>query len=209
MNKWRRINMLYCFLTAAVVTGCASTQVSLETDFPSPLVEKQSTPIALIINKSLTDFVHTETVEKGGDFVIKVGSAQRALFERLAAGLFSNHTFVDSIVEPSISALAIEPEIRELQFATPDQTRTDYYEVWMRYDFKLYDLERNLTSTWSIPAYGKANKNNHTGKRDGLEAAALSACRDVMAVFSIRFSSEQLIADWLNLDSPTTREGNG
>ena len=83
MNKWRRINMLYCFLTAAVVTGCASTQVSLETDFPSPLVEKQSTPIALIINKSLTDFVHTETVEKGGDFVIEVGSAQRALFERL------------------------------------------------------------------------------------------------------------------------------
>ena len=66
MNKWRRINMLYCFLTAAVVTGCASTQVSLETDFPSPLVEKQSTPIALIISKSLTDFVHTETVEKGG-----------------------------------------------------------------------------------------------------------------------------------------------
>ena len=100
--------MLYCFLTAAVVTGCASTQVSLETDFPSPLVEKQSTPIALIINKSLTDFVHTETVEKGGDFVIEVGSAQRALFERLAAGLFSNHTFVDSIGEPSISALAIE-----------------------------------------------------------------------------------------------------
>ena len=123
--------------------------------------------------------------------------------------MFSNHTFVDSIGEPSISALAIEPEIRELQFATPDQTRTDYYEVWMRYDFKLYDLERNLTSTWSIPAYGKANKNNHTGKLDVLEAAALSACRDVMAVFSIRFSSEQLIADWLNLDSPTTREGSG
>ncbi len=160
--------MLYCFLTAAVVTGCASTHVSLETDFPSPLVEKQSTPIAVIINKSLTDFVHTETVEKGGDFVIEVGSAQRALFERLTAGLFSNHTFFNSIGDPSISALAIEPEIRELQFATPDQTRTDYYEVWLRYDFKSYDLERNLTSTWSIPAYGKANKNNHTGKRDCL-----------------------------------------
>ena len=206
MNKWHRIKMLYCFLTAAVVTGCSSTQVSLETDFPSPLVEKQSTPIALIINESLTNFVHTETVEKGGDFVIKVGSAQRALFERIAAGLFSNHIFFDSISDQSISALAIEPEIRELQFATPDQTRTDYYEVWMRYDFKLYDLERNLTSTWSIPAYGKANKNNHTGKRDGLEAAALSACRDVMAVFSIRFSNEQLVDDWLKLDSSVTQD---
>ena len=207
MNKWRRISMLYCFLTAAVVTGCASTQVSLETDFPSPLVEKQSTPIAFIINESLTDFVHTETVEKGGDFIIEVGSAQRALFERLAAGLFTNHTVFGSIGDQSISSLAIEPEIRELQFATPDQTRTDYYEVWMRYDFKLYDLERNLTSTWSIPAYGKANKNNHTGKRDGLEAAALAACRDVMAVFSIRFSNEQLVADWLKLDSSMSQDG--
>ena len=207
MSKWRRIKMLHCGLMAAILVGCASTQVSLETDFPSPLVEKQSTPIAFIINESLTDFVHTETVEKGGDFVIEVGSAQRALFERLAAGLFSNHTVFDSIGDQSISALAIEPEIRELQFATPDQTRTDYYEVWMRYDFKLYDLERNLTSTWSIPAYGKANKNNHTGKRDGLEAAALAACRDVMAVFSIRFSNEQLVADWLKLDSPVIQDG--
>ena len=207
MNKWRHINMLYCFLTAAVVTGCASTQVSLETDFPSPLVEKQSTPIALIINESLTDFVHTESVEKGGDFVIEVGSAQRALFERLASGLFSNHTFFESIDDQNIAALAIEPDIRELQFATPEQTRTDYYEVWMRYEFKLYDLERNLKSTWSIPAYGKANKNNHTGKRNGLEAAALSACRDVMAVFSIRFSNEQLVADWLKLDSSVSQDG--
>ena len=207
MNKWQRIKMLFWFLTAAVVSGCASTQVSLKTDFPSPLVERQSTPIALILNESLTDFVHNETVEKGGDFVIEVGSAQRTLFERLAAGLFSNHTFFDSIGDQTISALAIEPEIRELQFATPEQTRTDYYEVWMRYEFKLYDLERNLASTWSIPAYGKANKNNYTGKRDGLEAAALAACRDVIAVFSIRFSSEQLIADWLTLDSSTTRKG--
>ena len=206
MNKSHRIKMLHCGLMAAILAGCASTQVSLETDFPSPLVEKQSTPIAFIINESLTDFVHTETVEKGGDFVIEVGSAQRALFERIALGLFSNHTFFDSIGDQSISALAIEPEIRELQFATPDQTRTDYYEVWMRYDFKLYDLERNLTSTWSIPAYGKANKNNHTGKRDGLEAAALSACRDVMAVFSIRFSNEQLVDDWLKLDSSVTQD---
>ena len=208
MSRRYRIKTFQCALSALILTACASTQVSLETDFPSPLVEKQSTPIALIINKSLTDFVHTETVEKGGDFVIEVGSAQRGLFERLAAGLFSNHTFFGSLGDQSISSLAIEPEIRELQFATPDQTRTDYYEVWMRYDFKLYDLERNLTSTWSIPAYGKANKNNHTGKRDGLEAAALSACRDVMAVFSIRFSSEQLISDWLNLDSPTTQDGS-
>ena len=207
MNKWHRIKMLHCGLMAAILVGCASTQVSLEADFPSPLVERQSTPVALIINESLTNFVHKETVEKAGALVIEVGSAQRAHFERLASGLFSNHNFFDSIGDPSISALAIEPEIRELQFATPDQTRTDYYEVWMRYEFKLYDLERNLKSTWSIPAYGKANKNNHTGKRDGLEAAALSACRDVMAVFSIRFSNEQLIADWLNLDSSTTRKG--
>ena len=207
MNKWHRIKMLHCGLMAAILVGCASTQVSLETDFPSPLVERQSTPVALIINESLTDFVHNETVEKGGDFVIEVGSAQRALFERLASGLFSNYSFFESIDDQKISALAIEPDIRELQFATPEQTRTDYYEVWMRYEFKLYDLERNLKSTWSIPAYGKANKNNHTGKRDGLEAAALAACRDVMAVFSIRFSNEQLVADWLKLDSPVIQDG--
>jgi hypothetical protein len=31
----------------------------------------------------------------------------------------------------------LTPTIEEVQFSTPDQTRSDYFEVWVRYRFEL------------------------------------------------------------------------
>ena len=88
------------------------------------------------------------------------------------------------------------PEIMQMQMALPRQTRSEYFEVWMRYRFHFYDNEANLIGSWDLPAYGKANQNDYRGDEAGLKAAALSACRDAMAFFSLNFQSESVAARW-------------
>ena len=53
----------------------------------------------------------------------------------------------------------------------PDQTRSNYYEVWIRYKFELFDREGGLIGDWNLPAYGKASNKNYGSSTAGLQAA--------------------------------------
>lgn len=177
-------------------SGCASNRIALDTDFPVPLVASSPTRVAIVLTPELQNYVHNEKISKQGDYSINVGAVQKRLFNRVAQGAFGGHTFTDSIAATTYDGLLV-PNITELQFATPNQTRTDYYEVWMRYRFDLYDSKAALLGSWDLPAYGKANQTNYSNDTQGLYAAALAACRDMAAMFSLNFSSEQLVREWI------------
>ena len=42
----------------------------------------------------------------------------------------------------------LQAQISGFQIATPRQTRTDYYEVWMRFNFVFLDPGGNAISEW-------------------------------------------------------------
>ena len=53
--------------------------------------------------------------------------------------MFETVTVIDDPNQPGANvAGTIVPRITEMQFSTPYQTRTDYFEVWLRYQFELY-----------------------------------------------------------------------
>ena len=97
----------------------------------------------------------------------------------------------------------IEPNIAEIQFSIPKQTRTDYFEVWIRYHFKLYDKNANLIGEWDLPAYGKAKAQDYPSEGMSLQAAGLSACRDAMAFFSLNFIRVPIIKSWIQAGKPS------
>ena len=154
--------------------------------------------------------MHNEKIAKRGDYSINVGAVQKRLFNRLAQGAFNAHIFTDKIGATTYDGLLV-PNIAELQFATPAQSRTDYYEVWMRYRFDLYDSDAVLLGSRALPAYGKANQTNYGNDTEGLYAAALAACRDMAAMFSLNFNTAQPVQSWLSATAdaaPTTSDAN-
>ena len=177
-------------------SGCASNRIALDTDFPVPLVTPSSMRVAIVLTPELQSYVHSEKVRRS-DYSINVGAVQKRLFNRLAQGAFATHVFTSEIAETNYDGLLV-PNISELQFATPSQTRTDYYEGWMRYRFDLYDDKAVLLGSWDLPAYGKANQANYSNDSQGLYAAALAACRDMAAMFSLNFTSAQPLKIWLS-----------
>lgn len=156
--------------------------------------------MGLVLNTELTDYVHEEKLEKNGNWVIDIGAAQQPMFENLFRGLFTNFETLPKVDGQSTAHNGvIVPSITQVQFSIPSQTRTDYFEVWIKYQVQLFD-EQTLIAEWPITAYGKANVRNYglVSTNQALTAAALAACRDAMAFFALEFSAEPKIKAWLD-----------
>ena len=124
------------------------------------------------------------------------------MFTNLATGMFAGLRFVDDPLAPGADVDAVlVPSISEVQFSIPTQTRSDYFEVWIRYHFQLLSNDGQTLADWDLTAYGKANQRNYgglQGSQPALQAAALSACRDAMAFFTVQFRGVEPVKNWLN-----------
>ena len=175
--------------------------MAVPSGFPVPLVQKLQLPVGVYLDEKLTSFTHIGEVEGGGEWQIELGSAQHSMFDNLLSGMFIGHRFLErpDARNPNVAGVLV-PSIEELQFTLPDQTRTEYHEVWIRYRFQLLDNQGAPVSDWHLTAYGKSHQQNHGGASASLRAAALDACRDAMADFSLRFRQFPGVADWLRAE---------
>jgi hypothetical protein len=188
------------FLWAVLLTtaGCGASHVSVPAQFPQPIVEKLPLSMGLVLDEALLSYSHSEELASGKDYRIELGSAQTEMFQKLLSGMFASTQVVDSPQSAAVDGVLV-PSIQELQFATPDQTKTDYFEVWIRYQMRLYGSDGNLIAEWPLTAYGQSNSQNFgmQGEEPALQAAALAACRDAMAFFIVQFRSIPGVQSWL------------
>jgi hypothetical protein len=202
----RRLTAVLLLLPLAGLGGCLGAQVEVPTDFPVPLLQRLPINVGLVLSDELTSFAHEESLPDNGDWRIVLGPAQQTMFNNLFSGMFEGHQLVTGTsAEDQGTALAgvMVPSIEEVQFAIPSQTRSDYFEVWIRYQIKLYD-NGALLGEWPITAYGKANTQNYrmSGTSPALQAAAFAACRDAMAYFAVEFQRVPAVRTWLATQSP-------
>jgi len=181
-----------------ILAGCGPSRVSVPEQFPVPLVQKLPLAVAARLDDVLLNYAHTEELETGREWHIELGTAQTTLFRNLLAGMFARSDVLQGEGSGSFDAVLV-PSIEELQFTTPDQTKTDYFEVWIRYQMKLYDADGALVAEWPLTAYGQANARNFgmQGQEPALQAAALAACRDAMAFFVVQFRTIPAVEAWL------------
>ena len=108
----------------------------------------------------------------------------------------------------NIDALLI-PKIQQLQFAIPEQTRTDFYEVWIRYEMHLYAMDGSQIAKWDVHGYGKSNRRNfgmmESQKEPALNEAAIWALRDAAAFLSFYFTTVAGVQEWLDATEQETQ----
>ena len=183
---------------ALAAFGCAGAKVAVPTGFPVPQVAKVPLPVGLYLDEALLSYVHRESLEQRGDWEIELGSAQGPMFDNLLSGLFIGHRTVRKLgTSHDDIAGVLAPSIEELQFSIPEQTRSEYYEVWIRYRFELHANDGEKLGQWDLTAYGKAHQQNHAGASAALQSAALVACRDAMAFFTQQFGRVPVVQTWL------------
>lgn len=201
----RRIIVLSLALLQA---ACMTTKVELPTNqFPVPLMQKLPISMGLFLPEALRTYQFREDLGDAGAFEIEIGDAQQAMFVNLLTGMFDQMAQVDSVsADAGVDAILV-PNIAEMQFSTPQQTRTDYFEVWIRYQFQLYSPDGTLLADWPLTAYGKANTQNYMmgSTSPTLRQAALNACRDAMAFFTVQFRTVPAVQQWLQATLPPAK----
>jgi hypothetical protein len=192
-----------------VFMACGGASVSVPPELPIPLVERVPLVMGMHLSEDLLAFKHQEKLQTGGDWTIELGPAQTVMFSNLLSGMFNG---VRPVSHPEAPGGEVDgvltPTIEEVQFTTPDQTRSDYFEVWVRYRFQLHDRDGSLVGEWPLTAYGKANSRNYgmNSRQPALQAAAVSALRDAMAFFTVQFRTVPAVQSWIaaNLRGPSS-----
>ena len=201
-----------CAIIVFFLSACGANKVIVEGDFPTPIM----TPLPLNIgvwypdefrNHEFTDMAKTP---QDSSWVVKTGNAQVAMWDVLLAGMFQNFVEMKSapghgVMNQVVDAVLI-PEIDELQYAIPTQTHVKIYEIWMRYRFKLVDINGEPLAEWMMTAYGKTPTAFLRSDTAAVNMAAVMALRDAGANFVLSFSKTPEISDWLTNMSTESEE---
>jgi hypothetical protein len=201
-----------CAIIVLLLSACGANKVIVKGEFPKPVM----TPLPLNIgvwypdefrNHEFTDMAKTP---QDSSWVVKTGDAQIAMWNVLLAGMFQN--IVEMKAAPGTGAMnqavdaVLIPEIDELQYAIPTQTHVKVYEIWMRYRFKLVDLNGEPIAEWMMTAYGKTPTAFLQSDTAAVNQAAVMALRDAGANFVLSFSRTPELSDWLANMSTRSKE---
>ena len=94
----------------------------------------------------------------------------------------------EEFYDPEIDFI-IEPKLEEVEFSVPQQSGTDQFVVWLRYNLKLLQPDGQLIGEWRITGYGQQDKGDlGMGSENAMKEAAITALRDAAANIVVGFA---------------------
>ncbi|MFK7733435.1 MAG: hypothetical protein AB8B48_17580 [Pseudomonadales bacterium] len=134
---------------------------------------------------------------------VALGEAQSRMVRSVLPPVFESATLLESLsvdARPNGMDLYVVPEIKRLQYTTPKSTRTKVYEIWLQYDFVIYDRNDDVVTRWNVPCYGKTPSAMMKSQKGALQAATQMALRDCGAAFATGFSVHPAVERWMKAD---------
>jgi hypothetical protein len=184
---------------AAVLAGCGSSSVIVDTSFPVPLVAPLPVRVGIVIGEDLQNFVHAEAIPQQSTWTITLGDANVAMLKPLFGAMFLEARDISNIPaeQANLGTLdgVLRPTLDKFEFDVPVGERDQFVEVWMQYRLFLYEPDGDVVAEWPVTGYGKAEL---TGKRElAVQRAAIVAMREAGATISTQFANQPQVSLWL------------
>lgn len=207
--RWAGWAVLAFGALGPLLAGCKSgAAVTVDISVPRPLVEPIGATMGVYFDDTLSSYVHEEELADHGTYSIDIGASQAPVFAQVFEAMFERVVAVaapadgEAVAPASATVLdgIVAPHIEEVQFAIPDQTGGEFYEVWIRYQMRLLAADGTPVAAWPLIGYGKANKANYGAieqKAAALNEATIWALRDAAALLSFQFREQAEVQDWL------------
>mgnify|MGYP006277699963 CR=1 FL=1 len=190
---------LVALLLCAGLAGCSTTAVEVEGSFPQEaVIEQLPLAIGVHFDEAFRTYMLEEPVPQRGDWNISIGAAQVEMFRSVLPAMFERVEVLANPEAPTEVDAVLVPRVDDMQFAIPFQTKSNFFEVWIRYELTL--LEPNggrVIASWPLTAYGRTRDAMLEGAEAALQQAAVVALRDAAAFLAIDFVDTRELAPWL------------
>jgi hypothetical protein len=184
-------------LAVTYLVGCTSV-VTVEANFPVPLVEPLPVRVGLLFDEALTGYEYFEEIPQQATWAIYLGAANELMLNGLFDTMFLETRPVDQIPLTSTDLFRLDgvlwPQLEKFEFEVPIIKRDEFVEVWMQYRLRLYEPDGALVVEWPVSGYGKAELGN---REAALHRATVVAMREVGAAISTRFAEQPQVEYWL------------
>jgi hypothetical protein len=184
--------------TAVVCLSACSSEVIVESTFPTPLVEPLPLKMGLIIPEELYNYIYTEDIPDQSLWTIALGDANVAMLEPLFKSMFTETRDVDSVpvsgVNDDLDGV-LRPTLEKFEFDVPVGERDKFVEVWMQYQIGVYEPDGTPIVEWPVSGYGKSELGRD--REDAVQRAAIVAMREVGATISTKFAEQPQVKEWL------------
>ena len=180
------------------LAGCQQTMsLKVDSEIPSPVVSRMPVKMGVVYQDELRNFVYEEDSEDRPEWRIDSGASHLSLFQQILTSMFDEVTEVTTTNGATGVQAVLRPSVAEMQFALPAETKTDFYEAWVKYDMELYDQDGDNIANWSVTGYGKSSTEFMKSRDKGLNAAVNQALRDAGARFALGFTRVAEVSAWL------------
>ena len=93
--------------------------------------------------------------------------------------------------------LLLSPRVDDFQYAMPRETKINVYEIWIKYNMRVYNRDGQLIADWIMSAYGKTPTAFMKSREEAMNEAVVMALRDIGASLSLGFRRVPEIRAWL------------
>ena len=213
LGRW-----LFTLCLTLLTAGCATKQVEVEGNFPSPLLDPLPITLGVIYPSAFAkhEFFDEAKGRAESDWLVKTGEAQVEFWDILFGGMFDEVVHIRDWETVQSRGSEIDgvliPAIADLQYTIPTHTNVKIYEIWMRYEFRLVDVAAihrqedgalsfnpdERLAAWPITAYGKTPTAFLQTDEEAVNLAAVVALRDAGAHFVTSFGATPDVAVWLD-----------
>ena len=185
-------------LVLLLPTACTnSVSLKVDTEVPAPVVSQIPLAMGVYYDDAFRGYVYREDSPDRPDWKIDSGSSQVALFNQLLPSLFREVHEVNGVQPGPGEAGVIVPKVEEMQFALPDETKSGFFEAWIKYQISLYGRDGQLVASWPVTGYGKSSDEFLKTRDKGLNTAIELALRDAGAKFVLGFDDVEDVRRWL------------
>ena len=174
-----------------------SVSLKVDTEIPTPVIARMPVKMGVFYRDELRNYVYEENSEDRPNWKIDSGSSHVALFNQIISSMFVETKEVGGTTADTTIDAVLSPSVAEMQFAMPAETKTDFYEAWVKYNMELYNRDGSRIANWSVTGYGKSSTEFMKSRDKGLNAAVNQALRDAGAKFALGFRKVADVSSWL------------
>lgn len=183
-----------------LLSSCKST-LDVQGNFPTPVINQMPFSIGVVFEPEFINYQYIEAGKNRSEWEISVGKAQVQLFDVVLSAMFNEVTRANDLhsMPNKPMDLFFQPSLENFQYNVPNETKGKMFEVWLKYNLKVFDGQHQLVADWVLTAYGKTPTAFLKSQEAALNEAMVIALRDLGAGIALRFAHVPEINQWLKI----------